>query len=71
VPQNVEIAVIGANFVKGILWAIPLVEDLFDQVLMPVQSKTDGFFVRLPPGIAIHLEFHVFLRAERLHETGS
>ena len=31
--QDIEIAVVRANFVKGILWAVPLVKDLLDHVL--------------------------------------
>ena len=31
--QDIEIAVVRAYFVKGILWAVPLVKDLLDHVL--------------------------------------
>ena len=57
--QNVEIAVIGANFVKGILRAVPLVQDLFDQVLVPIKSKTNRSFVRRPTGVALYLQLHI------------
>jgi hypothetical protein len=53
--QNIEIAIIRTNFVKGIMWAVPLVQDLFDQVLATVKSQTDRPFVRRPTGVAIYL----------------
>jgi|SRR5205807_999979 len=62
-PQNIEIAVIRADFVNGILRAIPLIEDFLDRVFVPVEAKTDGPFVRFPTGIAIHLEFHILTQS--------
>ena len=57
--QDVEIAVICADFVKGILWAVPLVQYFLDHVLVPVQPKANRPFVRCPPGIAIHFQLHL------------
>jgi hypothetical protein len=54
-PQDVEIAVVGANFVKGIVWAVPLIQYLLDQILATLKSKPNRPFVSLSPGIAIHL----------------
>jgi hypothetical protein len=61
VPKNIEIAVVCANPIKGVVGAVPLVQHLLNQVFVPVQSKPDRSFVRLPTGIAIHLQFHAFL----------
>jgi len=58
--QDVEIAVIGTDFVKGILRAVPLVQYFLDHVLVPVQPKANRPFVRYPPGIAIHFQLHLF-----------
>lgn len=43
----------GTNSVKGIMWAVPLVQDLFDLVLATVKSKTDRPIVRLPTEVTI------------------
>lgn len=64
-PQNVEIAVICANLVKGMVWAVPLVQHLLDQVFVPVKAKTDRPFVRLPTGVTIYLELHMLILAHR------
>jgi hypothetical protein len=53
--QDIEIAVIRTNFVKGIVWAVPLIQYFFDQILATLQSKPHWPFVRRPPGVAIHL----------------
>src|SRR5271157_4115334 len=56
--QDVEVAVICTDFVKGILRTVPLVQYFLDHVLVPVQSKANRPFVRRPPGIAIHFQLH-------------
>src|SRR5208283_2806464 len=56
--QDIEIAVVRAYFVKGILRAVPLVHYLFDQVLNPLKSKTNRPFFRCSTGIAIYLQIH-------------
>src|SRR5208337_1505306 len=58
--QDVEIAVICTDFVKGILRAVPLVPYFLDHVLVPVQPKANRPFVRRPTGVAIHFQLHVF-----------
>ena len=60
--QDVEIAVICTDFVKGILRAVPLVQHFLDHVLVPVQPKANRPFVRRPTGIAIHLQSSNMLR---------
>ena len=57
--QDVEIAVIGADFVKGIGRAVPLVKHLLDHVLVSVQPKSNRPFVRRPPGVAVHFQLHL------------
>src|SRR5271165_6854783 len=57
--QDVEIAVVRAYLVKGILWAVPLVKQLFDQVLNPLKSKTNRPFFRCSTGIAIYIQIHL------------
>ena len=52
--QDIEIAVICANFVKGILRAVPLVKYLFDHVLAILKPKSNWPFVRRPSGVAVH-----------------
>ena len=52
--QDIEIAVVRAYFVKGILGAVPLVKYLLDHVLAILKPKSNRPFVRRPPGVAIH-----------------
>ena len=57
--QDIEIAVVCANFVKGILWAVPLVKHLLDHVLAILKPKSNRPFVRRPPGVAVHFQLHL------------
>jgi len=58
--QNVEIAVIGADVEKDVLWAVPLVEEFLDKVFVSFQSKANRPFVRRPIRVAIHFQLHLF-----------
>ena len=58
--QDVEIAVIGTDFVKDIGRSVPLVQYFLDQVFVSVQPKANRSFVRYPTGIALHLQLHLF-----------
>jgi hypothetical protein len=49
--QDIEITVIGADFEKEILRAVPLVEEFLDQIFVSVQPKANRSFVRYPSGI--------------------
>ena len=57
--QDIEIAVVRAYFVKGILWAVPLVKHLLDHVLAILKPKSNRPFVRRPPRVAIHFQLHL------------
>src|ERR1022692_3988099 len=57
--QDVEIAVVRAYLVKGILWAVPLIQHLLDHVLTIVKPKSNRPFVRCSTGIAIHFQLHL------------
>ncbi len=52
--QDIEIAVIRTTFVKGIVWAVPLIQYFFDEILATLQAKPNRPFVRFPTGVAIH-----------------
>jgi hypothetical protein len=52
--QDVEIAVVRAYLVKGILWAVPLVKYLLDHVLAILKPKSNRPFVSRPSGVAVH-----------------
>ena len=52
--QDIEVAVICADFVKGILRAVPLVKYLFDHVLMILKAESNRPFVRRSSGVAVH-----------------
>ena len=57
--QDIEIAIIRANFVKRILGAIPLIKYLLDHVLAILKPKSNRPFVRRPPGVAVHFQLHL------------
>ena len=57
--QDVEIAVIGMDFEKGVLRPVPLVQYLVDHIFVAVHTKAYWPFVRRPPGVAIHFQFHL------------
>ena len=57
--QDIEIAVVRAYFVIGILWAVPLVKHLLDHVLAILKPKSNWPFVRRPTR-AIHFQLHLF-----------
>ena len=61
--QDIEIAVIRAYLVKGILRAVPLVKYLLDHVLAILKPKSNRPFVRRPPGVAVHFQLH-FLHSD-------
>jgi hypothetical protein len=46
VTQDIEIVVVGTNLVERILRAVPLVENLLNQVRMTVQTKANRPLVR-------------------------
>jgi hypothetical protein len=46
-PQDIKIPVIGANFVKDILWPVPLIEHLLNYVLASIEPETNRPLVRL------------------------
>ena len=57
-PQDIDVAILGADLIKRIVRAIPLVQDFLDRVLTFIKSKTNRPFVCLPSGIAIYFEIH-------------
>jgi len=63
-PEDVEIAIIRANFEEDVVWPEPLVEHLPDRVLVRVQPKAHGPLVRLPPRIAFDRDPHIHIFAQ-------
>jgi hypothetical protein len=55
VAEYIKAAVIGTNLEVFVIPPIPLVQHLFDQILVPVQRKAYRPFVGFPPGIAFHV----------------
>jgi hypothetical protein len=64
-PQDVEIAVVRADFEEGIMRAIPVVEYLINQVFVPAKSKPNRPFFRFSAGIAINLKLQILSLAHR------
>jgi hypothetical protein len=57
-PQDIDVAILGADLIKRIARTIPLVQDFLDRVVTFVESKTNRPLVCLPSGIAIYFELH-------------
>jgi hypothetical protein len=55
VAEHIKVAVIGANLEVFVVPPVPLVQHLFDQILVFVQPKSNRPFVGFPPRIAFDL----------------
>jgi len=69
--QDVEIAIVGTSFIRGVLRAVPLVKDRLDQVFATAKPETNRPFVGLPPTIAIYFQLHIPILAQRRHAQGA
>lgn len=58
VSEDVQIAVIGANFEVGIVGAVPLIQHLFDEVVAIAKAEADRSFVGLLAGVAFDVQVH-------------
>lgn len=58
--ENVEIPVIGADFVKGGVRLIPLVEHVLNGILFAFESESSRPLVRFSPRIALYVYLHHF-----------
>lgn len=68
--EDIKVPIVRTNFIKGLLGAVPLVENVFHQIVMTIQTKTDRPLVRFPSCVAHDLQLHIFsilaLRKEQL-----
>src|SRR5271166_5593871 len=68
--QDIEVAVVRAYFVKGILWPVLLVKHLLDHVLAILKPKSNRPFIRRPTRVAIHFQLHLPFSSVRSHAPG-
>ncbi len=57
----------GAHFVEGLVGTVPLIENLFDQVLVSIQTEADGPLVRFSSRVANNFEFHFVSSCSVVH----
>jgi hypothetical protein len=57
--EDIKVPIVGTDFVKDLLGAVPLVNDVFDQVLVSLQPKTDRPLVRFPSRVTLNLQLHL------------
>ena len=57
--QDIKVPVIGTNFVKDIVWPVPLIEHLLNHVLVSIKPKTNRAFVRLRSCVTIDFKLHL------------
>jgi hypothetical protein len=55
VTKYVDVAVVGSRLKELVVLPVPLVEQLFDQIIVCIQPKVNRSFVGLSAGIAIYL----------------
>jgi hypothetical protein len=53
VSKDIEVAVVGAHFVKMVIRSVPLIENVRDNVLVILELKTNRPLVGLPPGVTL------------------
>src|SRR5208337_2453421 len=58
--KNVEISVVGQNFVRDAVYAVPLIQNFLNQILSSFQAKSNRAFVGLSSGVALHCQLHEF-----------
>jgi hypothetical protein len=58
VPEDIQVAVVGAYLKKGIGRAVPLIEHLFHGVLVRAHPEAERSLVRLPARVTFHPQLH-------------
>src|SRR5229473_112535 len=58
--KDVEIPVVGANLIEDALWAVPLVQHCFNEILSSFEPEPNRSLVSLSTRIALHIQLHQF-----------
>jgi hypothetical protein len=53
--KDVAVAVVGAQLKEDVIGAVPLVEDLLDEIIALIDGKAQGSFVGASTGVAVNL----------------
>lgn len=53
--KDVAVAVVGAELKEDVIGAVPLIEDLLDEIIAFIESKAQGAFLAPPAGVAVNL----------------
>jgi hypothetical protein len=61
-PEYVTISVIRTDFEEHGIWAIPLIYDLLDGILVVVYPEPDRAFVGTPASVRLDAKPHLYLR---------
>jgi hypothetical protein len=57
--ENVEVAVVGANFEEGMLGSVPLIDYFLDKIFAMIQSKAEWPLVALAARVALDMHLHL------------
>ena len=63
-PEDIEIAVVGAHPIADALRVVPLVEHLFHRILPSIEPEAGRALVRLAAGMGLDLQFHFLIMQE-------
>jgi hypothetical protein len=56
--KDVQVRIIRANFVEGIIGSVPLIQDFLNQVFLLVHAKAKRPLFRFVPRVGLHLHSH-------------
>jgi hypothetical protein len=57
-PQDIEMAVLGAHFVPGVVRTVPLIENVLDPILALLHAEADWPLLGLVGGITLYVNSH-------------
>ena len=72
VTQDIQVAIVGADFKEVVVRAVPLIEHFLNQILTLAQLKPHRPLVRPSAGIALYSHDHLFksgARCRRRHDS--
>src|SRR5215471_5604154 len=70
-PDDIDVAVVGAELEEDLSWTVPLIDDFLDEIFAIAQLKAHWPFVALPACVAVHAQLHLMIVAQNRFEMPS
>src|SRR5215469_8212575 len=67
-PDDVDVAVVGAELEEDLSWTVPLIDDFLDEIFAIAQLKAHWPFVALPACVAVYAQLHLMIVAQNRFE---